>query len=75
VAKDPANVREVLERFYPEYDYSDMDGAHYLKTLEPVVDGDVIEHDGHKYKVLYSWEWVMYYGVPVYMAELEPTNE
>ena len=75
MAKDPARVREVLERHYPQYDYSEMDNAHYLKTLEPVVDGDVIEHHGQKFMVLYSWEWVTYYTVPVYMAELMPIVE
>lgn len=66
-------MRAALELLYPQFAYSEMDGACYWKSLERHEPGDHITHAGKEYTVLYSWAW-WNPGVQVYMAELDPSG-
>lgn len=63
-----------LNNFYPRIEYVDMDGSIFLKSLESYDTGDIVEHEGREYRVLYGWHWTTYGPIPVYMAELEPAS-
>lgn len=71
-----AKFMAVLNKHFPKFEYSYMDGAFYWKSLEQHEKGDIIEHDGNRYMVRYSWGWwPVLHDVTVYMAELEPVGE
>jgi hypothetical protein len=63
---------ELLAQHFPEFVSVDMDGSYYWKSLEQHQPGDVIEHDGTRYKVQYSWPWWKPRTIQVYMAEITP---
>jgi hypothetical protein len=67
-----ATESEILARTFPQFVTSEMDNSYYWKSVEQYQPGDVIEHDGTRYEVQYSWPWWKPRTIQVYMAELEP---
>lgn len=65
-------IYRALNAYYPRLEYVEFDGSIFYKSLTPIDNHDIIEHDGRRYRVLYAWEWTHYGPIPVYMAELEP---
>lgn len=72
-----AQMMVILQKHYPEFAYSYMDGAYYWKSLEEYQAGDIIEYQGNTYRVRYSWAWwpVLPGVATVYMAEMDLVGE
>lgn len=62
----------IKHHFAGEVVYSEMDGGVFWRSITKPEKGDVIEYKGKAWKVLYSWKWTTYLGVPIYFAELDP---
>lgn len=70
-------LRQALERAYPQMRHSEMDDGFFWFSLTPIDNHDIVEYKGRKYRVLYSWEWTKYGNddigyIPIYGAEVEP---
>lgn len=65
------NIRENLSKVYPKFEAVGFDGSLYWKSLDRYTSGDIIEHEGRRYRVKYGWHWYSRGPVPIYMAELE----
>lgn len=66
------SAKALFRSDYPEIVYTEMDNGIFWRSLERYEKGDIIEHEGRRYEVLYSWVQFEWDGIPVYMAELNP---
>lgn len=72
-------LKSTLDKYYPVVKVTSMDNSYIWLSLDTPIHGSIVEYQGKKYKVCYSWKWMQYGNasigyIPIYAAEVHPVE-